>query len=227
MLSAKSLTVIFSAIAVLTVIVAIIVMNWNAVVYFSERYDKVIITISTAIVATFTALLFVATYLLWSGGERHAERQLRAYVFIQGGQIKFMNNDTALIAEITLKNFGQTPGYDFETWTSTKIDDPNKLPFDEVKPAAQKSIIGPGADLSAPSQISPISADDRVAINEGTKVIFVWGRATYIDAFKKPWKFIFRATNGAIEVVYADNATGRTIWHGWGIRPQSTGYKEK
>jgi hypothetical protein len=31
--------------------------------------------------ATFTIALFIATLLLWIGGERHSERELRAYVF--------------------------------------------------------------------------------------------------------------------------------------------------
>src|SRR5437868_9091936 len=54
--------------------------RWNKFIEWTERNDKAVVAISTVIIAAFTAALFAATFLLWFAGERHSERELRAYV---------------------------------------------------------------------------------------------------------------------------------------------------
>jgi hypothetical protein len=53
----------------------------DRVVNYVEQKDKFVVALSTIVMATFTIALFIATLLLWIGGERHSERELRAYVF--------------------------------------------------------------------------------------------------------------------------------------------------
>jgi hypothetical protein len=88
-----------------------------------------------------------------------------------------MNNDTAIMADITLRNFGATPGYDFKSWTNIRIGNSGEPIFGQRKSPAQTSIIGPLSNISAPSQFIPISPEERSAINNGIMNIFIWVEA--------------------------------------------------
>jgi hypothetical protein len=186
--------------------------------------------ITDTLLVAFTFLLFLATVaLFWATRDlvkdtkQNAERQQRAYVFIRGAEVRLVNGDSGVIAIIALKNFGQTPGYQFKTWTNIRIDDPDQPIFGVRNPIAQNSIIAPSADLNAPSPAAPITPAERAAIIAGTKKIYVWGEAAFVDAFGIGRKFIFRATAGGNEIG-GNNAAGQPIWRGWGISPQ--GYEE-
>jgi hypothetical protein len=179
----------------------------------------------TLVLAVGTLFLWLATRRLVRGSEKTAERQLRAYVFIHEGVIKLMNNDTAIMAHITLRNFGATPGYDFKSWTNIRIGNPDEPIFGQRKSPGQTSIIGPLSDISAPSQFIPITPDGRSAINNGIKKILLWGEGAYMDAFGTSWTFVFKDTNGGLEITNTDNSTGRLLWRGWGLTP--AGYEEK
>jgi hypothetical protein len=195
-------------------------------------YGVAITALATVAIGVFTLTLKLSTDRLWDAGEKQrklsedtATQQLRAYVFIQHGVIKLINDDTAIMADITLKNFGATPGYDFKSWTNIRIGNPDEEIFGQRKWPAQTSIIGPLADISATSQFIPISPEERSAINNGIRTIFIWGEATYTDAFGTSRTFVFKDTNGGLEIAVAENITGRILWRGWGLSP--AGYEEK
>jgi hypothetical protein len=167
--------------------------------------------------------LFVATFLLWFGGERHAERQLRAYVTIVGGGMTLVNlveGGMGLLINLELKNSGQTPGYNFTTWIKEpKLLDKDDLPFGPATPFSERtgtSIIGPGASVHI-NWTMPIDAAGVAAIGNGSKKVFVWGGADFIDAFKKPRFFIFRSVNAQGIL----NAPGARI----GVNPHKAGYE--
>jgi hypothetical protein len=188
-------------------------------------YGVAITALATVAIGVFTLTLKLSTDRLWEAGEKSrvlseetAKRQLRAYIFIHQGEIKLINNDTAIMANILLKNCGATPGYDFKSWTNVRIGAPDEPIFGERKSYAQISIIGPLSDISAPSQFIPITPDERSSINNGAKKIFVWGEAVYRDAFGTSWTFLFKATNGGF-VTNTENITGRLLWCGWGLNP--------
>jgi hypothetical protein len=128
-----------------------------------------------------------------------------------------------VIAGVTLKNFGQTPGYDFQTWTNIRIGTSNEEVFGERRPPEQKSIIGPGTTFNAPSDRISVSKPERDAIEARQKVILVWGEASYRDAFGAQWVFRFRgrAMGPATE---RKNLDGRIVFTGWGAVP--AGYEE-
>jgi len=92
-----------------------------------------VIAIFTVILGTVTFFLWLATRKLVRGAEQTAKRQLRAYVFIHDGVITLINNDTTIMAHITLKNFGATPGYDFKSWTNIRIGNPDEPIFGQRK----------------------------------------------------------------------------------------------
>src|SRR5437879_2941737 len=57
----------------------------NAFLNWCDKYE-VVITLSAAIaVAVFTGLLTLFTVKLWQSGEKHSERELRAYLSITPG----------------------------------------------------------------------------------------------------------------------------------------------
>jgi hypothetical protein len=195
-------------------------------------YGVAITALATGAIGIFTLTLKLSTDKLWEAGEKQrrlyedtAKRQLRAYVFIQHGEIKLINDDTAIMANITLKNFGTTPGYDFKSWANIRIGNPEEAIFGQRKYPAQTSIIGPSADISATSQSIPIAPEERSAINNGIRTIFIWGEATYTDAFGKSRTFVFKDTNGGLEIAVTENSTGRILWRGWGLSPAE--YEEK
>jgi hypothetical protein len=173
-----------------------------------------------AAIAGFIAFLqFIALVATWRLMVRTAHRQLRSYVFIRGGEIRLIDSDAALSAIIKVENFGQTPGYAFETWTKIKIGEPSDIPFDWTYGPMQRSVIAPKADFNVPSEKVAITPAIRGAINKGDKVIFVWGRASHTDAFGIRWQFDFRATNG-------DGEVAQSGWKGWGLKPHPLGYTE-
>lgn len=178
---------------------------WNGFLSFSDKWREAITALGTAFVAAFTGLLFVATILLWWGGERHSERELRAYVSVVSGSIQVVNINNAppgpgFRVTIELKNSGQTPGYDFTTWIKPpEILDKDAMPFGPATPIEERSgrsIIGPGGSAhitwtlrATPQEILDVLAE--------TKKIFVWGGADYRDIFYNRRFFIFRDTNAA------------------------------
>jgi hypothetical protein len=204
--------------------------------------------------AIFTLFLVLATIGLFVSGERNVEvarktasaakesadatrdsvklaenttqRQLRAYVSIIDAFIKLVDDDAAIETTIFLKNSGQTPGYKFRTTTRVEIGAPptKGSPYTDLIPAQSRSIIGPGAIHN----IGPIKIvfgpGELQAIRNGSRTIFVWGRADYVDAFGVERHFIFRALNGR-ELVNTDVATGRVNWRGWAVMPSPEGYE--
>ena len=69
-----------------------------------------------AIIALFTVILGIATWLLWrstkalvAGAEQTAERQLRAYVHVENAEIIHSNDEWRPNIRISVKNYGQTP----------------------------------------------------------------------------------------------------------------------
>ena len=116
------------------------------------------------------------------------------------------------MANVSFKNFGQTPGYDLNAWTHCKIADADKPPFDDVVGNNQRSVIGPGGGYHTRSDPIPVSDVDLAAIKLQTKVIFVWGKATYRDAFGQNWVFTVRGRN--TESMFKRDDSD---WVGWGI----------
>jgi hypothetical protein len=161
------------------------------IIVFVTQNDKFIIAISTIFIAVFTITLFIATWLLWVSGEQHAERQLRAYIFIDSMDVKNVAVNQKSKATVIFKNSGQTPAYgvniivgiDFREYPLTSDLDP--LIIDQIKPKP-KSNIPPGGTfnttLTHDKTLTSVEVDQ---LNDSTHAIYVTGEIIYKDAFGK------------------------------------------
>lgn len=128
-----------------------------------------------------------------------SQRQLRAYIAIQGGSFSLVNlieGGRGVAFHVELKNLGQTPAYGFSTW----VKPPRILPFDAIPfgdptPLSERtgfSIVGPGASAHIQYTIRLEDADFD-AIRNKTRRIYVWGGADFTDIFDQSRYFIFRS----------------------------------
>jgi hypothetical protein len=158
--------------------------------------------------------------------EATAERQLRAYVFIQDVNILLRENDTIIDVTVKFLNSGRTPGYDLRTTFKAEIKAPPTTgsPYTELALPEAKSIIAPRAGIDIGPNRLVLQDGDLAGLRDGSRTLYIWGRVDYVDAFKQDRYFIFQATNGN-EIVNTDVATGRVNWRGWAMRPSPEGYK--
>jgi hypothetical protein len=180
-------------------------------VRFVERREKFITAASTIFIAAFTIILGVSTAFLYnatrnlvSGAEETAERQLRAYVFVEN--VEMITEGRIVRAVLSIKNFGRTPAYDLVIYvgmSSRGFGDVFVPPEpDEIK--LDKLSIGPAMSISASNQFEvPAGNNDLLpGLDRGEAVVYVYGRIDYIDAFKIPRYLIYRQrasklTNGS------------------------------
>lgn len=134
-----------------------------------------------------------------------AERQLRAYIYIDSASIEFTEPGRAK-SKITYKNYGQTPAHDVQIWIHQwaheyplTID----LPVPPHDFIMSKSVLGPGAfhymvnETPRPVMKKPYL--DLVGTKEGT--IYVYGEISYKDIFGKSHIQKYRLMYGGDEPV--------------------------
>jgi hypothetical protein len=142
----------------------------------------------TLVLAISTIGLWVATLGLYIGGERHSERELRAYIVatVQAEVRNFHTaNPTVLLGFV---NAGQTPAHGVRIWTSSGVA---KFPLDNppLAPAGRDpgdslGVIGPHGSFHTENiPEHPVTADERQAVTEGSAAFFVYGEIFYRDAF--------------------------------------------
>jgi hypothetical protein len=160
-----------------------------------------------SIIALFTVILGIATWLLWratkrlvEGADRNAERQLRAYVLAVQGRVRRFAINEPIDIGITTKNTGQTPGYDFHQTISIAMTDyPPNEPHEDIvwSEPIYKSIIGPGEFSSSFADFPnfKLSEGQFREIKAGKAAIWAYGEIRYRDAFGKrhvtKFKFIY------------------------------------
>jgi hypothetical protein len=166
-----------------------------------ESNEKLITAISTIFIAAFTVLLAFATFFLWSAtrdlvddAKHNAERQLRAYVFIES--VEMITVGRIVRAVLSIKNFGQTPAYDLIVYIGMSSRGASDV-FVPPRPddiELDKLPVGPGMSISTSNQFEvPADNNDLLpALDHGQAVVYVYGRVDYVDAFKVPRYLIFR-----------------------------------
>lgn len=156
-----------------------------------------------AIIAVFTVILGVATWLLWRatkalvvGAEDTSARQSRAYVFVDQSEIRQFGWDQPPEAWLLLKNMGTTPAYQVRRRAHIGLSRYPCTSFETPAWPAQiaKSDLGPGGEI----QFGPIALDRKLTNEETDKVvkgeyaIYVWGEVKYLDAFGEGQEMEFR-----------------------------------
>lgn len=199
------------------------IWQYTAIIFqFIHEYREEIIAIGTVILAFATGFLWFATRSLAKSAERTTQKQLRAYVSLESGGVDKTSVDgqPGVVIRVDLKNYGTTPGYDFRAWMNVPtVLDNAAVPFTGPSTSLadrSASILGPGSLAHMQTAAAfPRGAVDLEEIRNGTKTIFVWGGADYVDAFGHPRHFTFRcAINGREDA-------GQS----WGLRPHKVGYE--
>jgi hypothetical protein len=173
-------------------------------------------------IATFTGLLFVATVLLWwstrtlvKGGEKTAERQLRAYVGLSEvalelpnyANVDYVPQQQPIPGEIVrdcvvliVRNYGETPASRVSTrayWTVVPVEQrlPIGFAYADREPIPNEGGVGfVGSSFSLfPDQ----AFNSRIAIRDVTPFIragrrevnlYLYGHITYFDIFgRQQW----------------------------------------
>src|SRR5712691_3254173 len=170
--------------------------NWcDRFVNCVKQKDKFVVALSTIVMAIFTIALFVATLLLWVGGERHSERELRAYVFPVEIKIENFKTQTPIVGFVQVKNTGQTPAYKFTCYAKMTA---GPFPQKDFSISEQTNLpvayLGPGETMwFTPRGDHLLTNEQSEAITQGTAAIYVFGEIRYVDAFKKQRRTGFRA----------------------------------
>jgi hypothetical protein len=177
---------------------------YNAILYalwkigeFVDSHSGAFTTLATVAIAAFTLTLWQSTNKLWLAGERHSERELRAYVFVDGGQFDYSSTHEAFRGHLVIKNYGKTPAYDLEVFASVRVFEPDVPIFDFAQLHPEKSArtpLGPGAEINIDRTIRARPNDLQEVIDR-EKAIFMWGKASYRDAFGNGETLEFRCVN--------------------------------
>ena len=99
-------------------------------------------------------------------------------------------NGWTLVGRATFKNSGQTPAYGLSHAGRFEIGDPES--FDERLleiPINAKGDFGAGAEIPAKNIRADLTEDQWRDIKTGKVRLYMWGRASYDDAFKKQRRF--------------------------------------
>lgn len=138
-------------------------------------------TTAQAIIAS-SALVFLMKDLRQN--RKSAEQQLRAYLTFR--EITWNIEKGDAILQIEWVNRGQTPAYNADTWADWKTLETEITPdFAFSRPtdfAHCPVVIGPEQSVFGLSRSGPTIDTMRESV-DGTKFIYVWGEATYVDAF--------------------------------------------
>jgi hypothetical protein len=171
-------------------------LGFNRLGTFIHDFREEIVAIGTLFIAAFTIILAFATAFLYEatrdlvkGAEDTAQKQLRAYVFVDKSSIVLDGN--TLKGVLDLKNAGQTPAYDLVIKSRLETEEAGKpfnpRPFNVVE--LSRAILGPQM-VANPRADLTVPAENTVAIpafKEGRSVIYFIGQAEYRDAFERTW----------------------------------------
>jgi hypothetical protein len=154
------------------------------------RYNKWL-TIFTAVLAVATVGLGFATAGLYVAGERHSERELRAYIVgTTSAQIRSFINPRPTVV-LTFRNSGQTPAHDVCVWTSSAIavypmENPPVRPDGVAGEGGSVGIVGPHADFHNEIESDvEVTAAERAEVIAGRAAFYIYGEISYHDSFGK------------------------------------------
>jgi|GEM_PF-4809780 len=147
--------------------------------------------------SVFTALIAFFTFILALAGGWHvyvagstARRQLRAYVFITQTEISGVAAQTQSVAQMVIRNTGQTPAHDVVVYGNMIFDEfPLKkdlpvLVFSD--PQLTKENLGPDSErYKWEYALTPLTEDQINQMNAGTHALYVYGEIRYSDVFRK------------------------------------------
>jgi hypothetical protein len=141
----------------------------------------------TGALAIFTYRLWKSTGALVTENTETAERELRAYVFVETA---FTRNTAreSVRPYVAFKNSGKTPAYKIRLVTSAGVAaTPERLPPLPEAEGESYGHLAPGAPLliSVPPEAALTNAE-MLAVTGNQAGLYARGRIRYVDAFKRP-----------------------------------------
>lgn len=142
-----------------------------------------------------------------------AKRQLRAYMCVSAGMVVFKWPGFPE-AQITIRNFGQSPAYDVRHWIHTWLEGyPLKVTLPTPPPEFQmsKGLIPPTGEEVIISGAKPPMASNLIRIF-GTPqcTLYVYGEIRYRDIFGRDWYTRYRLIYGGSEPVRTTTVQGQS-----------------
>jgi hypothetical protein len=132
--------------------------------------------------------LWGATKRLAEDARDTAKRQQRAYVFPDGALMRppTTARGTSWGTTVVIKNFGQTPAYDYSMVTDTRMMPWNPAEVPDLRLPAERRVLGslaPGGTLTLNLRHRPFTAIEMDALAKGMFRFYVFGEVYYTDAF--------------------------------------------
>jgi hypothetical protein len=141
----------------------------------------------------FTGVLAVAgilqfVILVWTFWQMRdtAQRDLRAYVCVDSGALKFPAKNMADV-QVHFKNCGKTPAYDLQGWRHTWLAESplnDVLPWAPDTPRKGKEPLAPGRRSVYTSKIRLEKLTEMI-IGTPACTLYVYGEVQYRDAFRR------------------------------------------
>jgi hypothetical protein len=115
----------------------------------------------------------------------NGRRQLRAYVFPDQANLVWQGTAKPTLAEIGIKNSGQTPAYRLSTTTAVVVGDFPLQGDLHVPPMPDNhTVVPPNGSYSLTVTMGqPLTGDQLKGIQKGTQAIYAFGEIAYMDAF--------------------------------------------
>jgi hypothetical protein len=153
-----------------------------------EQNSTLINLFSAVVVALFTGVLTLFTIKLWQSGEKHSERELRAYVGISGACIRNLWQNEVVEGVLTIKNYGHTPAYDVRTSIGIGL---RNFPLKDTE-SLTPELIPTSASISPDQPVemritlpAPINATQYRSLLEGKQAIYLFCETRYRDVFRQ------------------------------------------
>jgi len=176
--------------------------------------------ITDTAIAVFTLVIACFTIGLFWDGRAKGRKELRAYLGISGTGVRFPGNNH-IQAYVEVTNTGKTPAHKVtQAFTAEIRSKDNDKIFTRIAPVAGKRPIVPGSTWKFRHDLS-ISDEEISQLQTREKVMFVWGKADYIDIFGGTQSIEFRYRNLAI--IFDRDAEGHKRLVGWALHPEEDG----
>jgi hypothetical protein len=172
---------------------------------------------AAVVIAIFTLTLWRSTRLLWLSGERHSERQLRAYLMIDAVELSNIAIGGQPEARLTIKNYGRTPALNVTQWAVMGFQ---AFPLiNEIPARGERKLpprpLGPGAVVHLKTGINrALDPTTLMAIQTESHAIYVRGEIRYDDVFGKSREtdfLLFSHGNRAAQGTMASYDTGNRM----------------
>ncbi len=121
----------------------------------------------------------------WQSSVDNGHRQLRAYVFPDQANLVWQGIKEPTVAEIVIKNSGQTPAYKLSAATVISVNEyPLRTDLSVPSVSDNHTVVPPSGSYSLSVPLAqPLTSDQLKAIQKGTQAIYAYGEIAYVDAF--------------------------------------------